>query len=369
VPVSLPQELESVVVRLEQNHMATTFELSIACAPRDQMRAESTLLEALKMIGEIENEITEFRPESPVFKLNQAEVGQSVAFSARGIELLELAERMRLETKDAFHWGAKSALGNPPSLSWDDATRLVTKNTLGTHLGFGAIGKGFALDHVRALIERQGFKDFLLVAGGSSVVISGFEAPQRPWKWGWSWKKDSEGASLGLPFVHTTGDPVSLGISGLHEKGSHILKRSIEESAAPALQSSLVACHSAAVADALSTAVFVLGWNESLRVLANTLRPPAIAVIDADETPRWNGLFQNLKFFAATLAMVFFLSAQTAKADDAAESVDLASMGLNHFTPYVNERNFWWVLLPLFVLFVALLHLQKFRLRNIRRPS
>jgi hypothetical protein len=96
-----------------------------------------------------------------------------------------------------------------------------------------------------------------------------------------------------MRLAHRTGRPVALGISGTHEKGDHILGR--EVSAGPAPASSLAAFASAADADAWSTALFLADFEEGLAWLQDWPGPaPAIARIEADETPRWNGVFQQL---------------------------------------------------------------------------
>jgi thiamine biosynthesis lipoprotein ApbE len=60
------------------------------------------------------------------------------------------------------------------------------------------------------------------------------------------------------------------------------------------LRSALVAHPSATWADALSTALFVSGWEDSMKRFEALAPAPALAVIDESGTPRWNGLFQNL---------------------------------------------------------------------------
>ena len=57
---------------------------------------------------------------------------------------------LRKQSGNAFDPLAKST-GSAPALEWDATTREVWKKTEGTWLGFGAIGKGFALDRARAV--------------------------------------------------------------------------------------------------------------------------------------------------------------------------------------------------------------------------
>jgi thiamine biosynthesis lipoprotein len=274
-----------VEIRLEQNHMNTTFELHVSCEESRTGAAEAALLEAHGEISRLEDELSEFRAASPVARLNRAPAFEPVPLTASVRELLRISETVRVGSNGAF---------NPLWRSTDPGAVLLTadgqsffRTTEGTHLGFGAIGKGYALDRVRVMLERNGFSDYLLSAGGSSVLMSGFAAPGVPWRWAWSWKKDESGNYLGRRFTHVTGRTIALGVSGLMEQGRHIAHG---EEPCESL-SALVAHASAARADALSTALFVSGWRDIER-LRDPLEPTPLAWIDVEENLRWNGDFQ-----------------------------------------------------------------------------
>jgi thiamine biosynthesis lipoprotein len=346
--------LDIRLVRLTQNHMATTFDFRISCEAGQTALANRVLEACHLRVTELERELSEFLPESPVFKLNHSEAGIRIRFTAAGIELLERAENFRRLSVGAFNPYAKSRNAHPekPSLRWERDTGDVWKESQGTWLGFGAIGKGYALDQASALVEKAGFENYLLSGGGSSIVLSGRESPSSPWRWGWSWKKTDSGANLGLPFVHSTGRKTALGISGTHEQGQHIL------GAKNLVKSSLIATPSAADADALSTALFVSGWEDAKEFLNGLPTPPASAWIDQDEVPHWNGLFQQFWGSVATAIAALLIWTPRARAD---ETVDLSNLGdaAKTFTPYVFERNPWWVLLPIFCFLIVLVHLRK----------
>lgn len=346
--------------------MATIFDFRISCTPALRRLADRVLTEAHATVTKLEQELTEFLPESPVFKLNSSAPGTRIEFTPSGIELIERAFIIRRKSEGAFDPLSKSTTqsGEEAGISWDAVTRQVWKLTEGTRLGFGAIGKGYALDQVKSRIELAGFENYVLSAGGSSVVLSGQESPSNPWKWGWSWKKDEAGHDLGIGFVHESGKKIALGISGTHEKGAHILDArnrndARNENAAPMrLRSALIGTPSATDADALSTALFVSGWDQSKTFLSQLPLPPAAACIDHEEVPHWNGLFQHFwKGLATCLALA--ISSKAFGADDGA--IDLSTMGdaASSFTPYVFERSSLWVLLPIFTFLVVLSHLRK----------
>lgn len=350
------------VIRLEANHMATTFDFRISCPPEQTRLADRVLTHAHGEVDRLESELSEFLEHSPVYRLNHSEVGERVTFTRDAFSLLVRSFELRELTHSAFDPLSKST--DAAALSWDSNTREVWKLTAGTWLGFGAIGKGYALDQVRMKIESLGFQNYLLSAGGSSIVLSGEESAGNAWQWGWSWKKDQDGNSLGIVLKHANAGKVALGVSGTHEKGEHLIdRRRGPTNIRP--KSALIGTASAADADALSTALFISGWDQSRTYLDRLPLPPAAAWIDESETPHWNGVFQNLWNRTGALAIsaiAFFsflaLHSQQAFCDDV---VDLNSLGASAktFTPYIFDRSPVWILLPTFILFLVVAHLRK----------
>jgi len=329
--------------------MATTFTLVVSCEKDRFFAARETLSEIHQKITGLETELSEFLPESPVYQLNEAPPNYSVRFTQAGIELLEKGEQLRALTEGTFSIMAKSGCLHP-RLEWNPETREVTKSS-GTHVGFGAIGKGYALDVARQMLEKEGLTNYCLSAGGSSIVLSGFASQDLPWRWGWSWEKDRDGNDLGTDFSHHSGVPISLGVSGTQEKGPHLLDpRSQSRVNGP--KSALVAHVSATEADALSTAFFIGGWHKTRGMMQRLLDRPIMAMIDALGIPRWNGLFQ--KMWGPVALLFFWIGTHSP-----AEEIDLSQLGMSDFTPYHVERNLAWALLPLLSLVAVFIHLRK----------
>ncbi|MCB0418310.1 MAG: FAD:protein FMN transferase [Bdellovibrionales bacterium] len=267
--------------------MATTFHFLVSCEVRRESAALATLYEGQRLVARLETELSEFLPSSPVFKLNHAIPGTRIRFSPHAFHLLQQAIYLGEQTRGAFDCLAKSK-NKAAKLAVDPTTLEVWATGPGAQLSFGAIGKGYALDQVRGLLALSDFKDFLLSAGGSSVVLSGFAYPAEPWCWGWSWERERDEA-VGLRFEHCSGAPLAIGISGIQEQGEHILGRRD-----PRTKSALFAGKTAAEADALSTALFVAGWDRQ-GWLSDPLRPePALGVLETDGTVRWNRVFESL---------------------------------------------------------------------------
>lgn len=281
--------MRPVLVQLSQNHMATTFQLQISCEPARAVVAERVLLTAQAMIAKLEAELSEFREDSPVCQLNASRPYEKISAPESLLELLSRAQALHLKTQGAFDPTFRSGYSTKnlaDKLEWNREEGWVRKKDARVKLGFGAIGKGFAIDEVRALLEREGFTDYLLNAGGSSILVSGHQARGQPWRIGWSWKKDSEGAYLGQELAHRTGQSIAIGISGSLEQGEHIR-------GGGSLLSAWVSGSSATTCDALSTALYSLGWEEGYERIVDPLARLSIAAISREEVPYWNGHFQK----------------------------------------------------------------------------
>lgn len=279
-------------VAISRGHMATRFELTVSCPRFRATVARRVLEEAHQQIAQLEAELSEFLPSSPISRLNRAPVGKRVPIGPSAVDLLERCHQLREQTGGAFDCLAKS-LGpfqRPPEVAWDRSS--AWRITPETHIGFGAIGKGYALDRVRTCLEREGFSDYLLVAGGSSIVMSGFAAPGEPWRWAWSWSRDAMGRPLGIGFTHITGDPVAIGVSGTQERGNHLIDPRTRRPVTDRV-SALVGCGSAAEADALSTALFVMGWSDGGARVAQLLTHPALGIIEPGDQAYWNPRFEQ----------------------------------------------------------------------------
>ncbi len=369
-----------VHVEQQRKQMATDFSFVVSVPSSEAGRASRALDRAHAVVAELEAVLSEFRPDSPVARLNRSAAFERVIFDAPSFALLQLSERLWVRTQGAFDPLAKSTRHPVVRLEWDENTREVWRTDVGTHLSFGAIGKGYALDVVRAELERDGFTDFLLSAGGSSQVFRGFSAPGTPWTWGWSWGRDADGDSVGIPFQHANGHAIAIGVSGTEEQGAHLIRPDGQKTYP--CRSSFAAHGSAAVADALSTALFVAGWEESMGAFSAEPEALALAAIDLEGCPRWNGVFQSWwGAIPSVLLASSLLIAPDGRAEgpSSEEAVDLSGMSGTEeavdlgdgasqaaivsakplFFPYDVTRDPVWMIPAVFMIAMVLLHLKK----------
>ena len=139
----------------------------------------------------------------------------------------------------------------------DPAAREVRLDP-GTRLDLGGIAKGYAVDLALEALREAGARSGLVDLGGSSVGVFGVPTtvavrdPERP---------DAP------PWATLTLDGAALSSSGGDQRPGHILDPRTGLPARKVLAATVVA-RSAREADALSTAVFVLGAEEGLALLA-----------------------------------------------------------------------------------------------------
>lgn len=348
----------SCLIRLSQNHMNTTFHLEIACEPSESYRAQETLRRGHERLTRIESEISEFLPRSPVYRINHSIPHTRIEVSESFLEIWKVCEQAMSVSRKTFNCFVKSA-SSEPRLHVDATNRNVARGDTGTHIGFGAVGKGFALDKIRELIVQDGFENYCLNAGGSSIAVSGTRGAD-PWQIMWSWVPGS-----GLPLNHTGKTPVAIAISGNQTQPDHLIDPRSRASSR-AIASAFVGHPSAAMSDALSTALFITGFDLSLDYFKDLVEPPAVAIIDANHTPRWNGVFQNLwgTLCGLLIPAITFAEGVTGGIKNggvpnsvADEIIDFSDVVT--FAPYITEKNRLWILLPALALVWVYWHLQK----------
>jgi FAD:protein FMN transferase len=274
------------LLKLSRRAMACQFEIILNAG--QYADATETGLAALDLVDRLEDQLSIYRETSEVSRLNRQAAQQPIAVEPRLFALLQTGVAIHAQTHGAYDitagplssaWGFTRRAGSIPAaaaiaaardcvgsryLELDPATHGVRFLKSGLGINLGSIGKGYALDRCAELLLAAGIHDFLLHGGNSSVLARGAHgalALDQGWSVGVRnpLRPDRRLGQLRLKdrALATSGSGTQFFV---HEgrRFGHILDPRSGWPAEDVLSVSVLA-PTAAEADALSTAFYVLG--------------------------------------------------------------------------------------------------------------
>jgi thiamine biosynthesis lipoprotein len=289
--------MTDLLIHVSRQAMACEFEVRF---PAERYRQGTEwALEALDLVEALEAEMSYFRPTSEICRINALAGDEPVVVSPALFDLLRLAMTLYEETAGAYDitsaplweaWGFARRVGEIPSdaqlteartrvgghlVDLDAAQRTIHFRRPGVRLNLGSIGKGHALDVCGQRLLSLGMVDFLFHGGQSSVLARGCRTPGSPdespsklsrWEIGIRDPRQP-GRRLGVVRLCDRALGTSSGqFQSFRHRGrryGHILDPRSGWPAEGVLASTVVA-PTAALADALSTAFYVMGPCRSL---------------------------------------------------------------------------------------------------------
>lgn len=261
--------------------MATVFDLIIIHESKEY--AEQAAWEAIKEIDRLENELSRFKPNSDISRINNLNIGEKIVLSIDAFNCIRRSIELHKETHGAFNIACGALLKcwlNPDyTLKNPDEEEIETAISLslienivlhkedytleilqeGTTIDLGAFGKGYAIDTVTNLLSQWNINCALLSSGRSSIKAIG--KPENQSGWSISISNPADKKVIQTFFI----SDMSLGASGL-TKGSHIIN-TITGRPVIKKAGSWVFAQNACDADALSTAFMVLNNNEISKII------------------------------------------------------------------------------------------------------
>lgn len=307
--------MADLYVQVSRRAMASEFEVRFA----DGLYPQGTqvALESLDLVEQLEEQLSFFRPESQLSRINLLAADEPIEVEPSLFALLQLAMTVSDETDGAYDitstplwetWGFARRKGQiPTSEQIAEARSLVGRSLVeldaerhtirfrrpGVRINLGSIGKGHALDVGSKHLLASGMTDFLFHGGQSSVLAHGSQTPKpaepKPWEVG---IRHPEQPTRRLGIVRL--DNRALGTSGGQfqsfrhhgRRFGHILDPRSGWPAESVLSATVVA-KSAALADALSTAFYVMGPAASL---AYCQKHPDIGMVMLCPEPNRGGI-------------------------------------------------------------------------------
>jgi thiamine biosynthesis lipoprotein len=278
------------LTRLSLNAMATRFEIALWEADPGRLRAAGE--EALREIERLDAELSFYRPDSELSRLNASAGRGAVRAAPEMFRLLSLARELHHKTDGAFDvtigplmraWGLTGGAGKVPGpgkleqaravvgmqhIVLDDASSTVSFDRQGVRIDLGAIGKGYAIERAAEMLVDSGVTSGIIHGGTSAAYGIGTPPGQPAWRVG---IRNPDNADDEMECVDLVDN--CLCVSAVHGKSfsdggktyGHVID---PRSGMPVDHTPLAAVTgpSSTVCDALSTALLVLG-KEGLRIL------------------------------------------------------------------------------------------------------
>ncbi len=225
--------------------MATSFQIFVADRAPDYARQAAAA--AFRELDRLESELSRFIESSDIARANKLAPGESLVLGEDALQCLLGAARISDLTDRAFdpaYASARPTGSDEPLFALDPSTHNLTSLTRRLHLDLGAVGKGYALDRMAAILADWDISAACLQSGGSTALALG--AP--PEATGWP---------IGVADEVLWFSDHAVSGSGLAVQGEHLID---PHTGAPALRTRRVwsFADTAAEADALSTAFFVM---------------------------------------------------------------------------------------------------------------
>lgn len=277
------------LIHLGRRAMACQFEVILSQSAHE--KAKAAAIDALDLVDQIEDQLSIYRDHSTLSHLNRAATQGEVTVEPELFHLIRRCVTIYEDTTGAFDitstplsklWGFYRRQGSMPSptqietiledigscyLCLNASIPSVRFGRPGLEINFNSIGKGYALDRCSELLTEHAVNDFLLHGGRSSVYGRGLRNhpnDARGWKVALRHPLRPDLRLLEIELFNQALATSGSATQSFHHRGKrygHILD---PRTGWPAntVYSATVVSSNAALADALSTAFYVMKLEE-----------------------------------------------------------------------------------------------------------
>jgi len=296
-------ETKSTVHKRVLKLMGNRFEISVVSD--DEGWASSRIDLAVAEISRIEKLLTTFSEDSQTNQVNAAAGIRAVKVDQEVFQLIQRSLKISALTQGAFditYGSIDKSLWNfdvnmkslPDAETARNAVRLINyKNVImdpehltvmlkekGMLIGFGGIGKGYAADRAKAILQQNGVNSGIVNAAGD-LTTWGTQPNGKPWT-----IAIADPDKRLTPFSTLNISDMAIATSGNYEKYAVINGKKYSHTIDPktglpvsGIKSVSIICPSAEFADAMATPVTVMGIRVGLD-LVNQLQQLACVIID-----------------------------------------------------------------------------------------
>ena len=290
--------------------MGTAYSVRIVIPPDEPDPALEGLSEQIAArLDELEDHFSTYRPDSEISRFNAFPEQEWFPVSAVFLDVFGQARSVSELSDGAFDptvsplvelwgFGAGDASGRIPEpeelekllastgfthLQFREAPPAVRRLRSGVQLDFSAIAKGYAVDEVWHLLSEAGLSDYLVEIGGE-VRTRGIRADGGDWSIGID-SPDGSGVAEAVPLrdaaIATSGDYRNY-FQYQGRRYSHLLDPRTGWPVAHDLTAVSVVSDTATMADALATALLVLGPADGLELAEREHIAARLVVRSAD---------------------------------------------------------------------------------------
>jgi len=303
MPISeLAPSLSKKVLKL----MGNRFEITVV--GDDRLWADKRIDDAVEEIKRIEKLFTTFDESSQTNLINRNAGIAPVKVDREVYGLIERSKKISTLTQGAFDitygsidkrlWNFdKTMTSLPDAQTAKKLVRLINyRNVIldekncsvflkekGMRIGFGGIGKGYAAEKAKSLLQQKGVKSGIINAAGD-LTAWGHQPNGKPWTIGIA---DPDTKRQAFSFLEITN--TSIATSGNYEKFVLIDGKKYSHTIDPktglpvrGIKSVTIICPNAEIADAMATPVMIMGIKTGLDML-NQIKGIAGIVIDDND--------------------------------------------------------------------------------------
>lgn len=291
-----------------QRHRAVTLmgsRFDITIVANDSLSAENYIDDAISEIERIENLLSEWRPQTQISEVNKNAGIQPVKVDKEVLQLTQSAIHFSKITNGAFDisivamdkiWKFDGSMTEMPSkeaikksvekvdyraIEIDTINSTLFLKNPGMKIGFGSIGKGYAADKARELLELKGVQAGIINASGDLTT--------------WGKQVDNSYWTIGITNPFDTDDFVKIvklkryavTTSGNYEKFAEINGQRYSHIINPktgypstGICSATVFGPSAEIANGYSTSIMVLGVEDGLKIINSNPEYCAVLITD-----------------------------------------------------------------------------------------
>jgi thiamine biosynthesis lipoprotein len=286
--------------------MGNRFEITVVW--HDEREADALIGDAVEEIRRIERLLTTFNEESQTNLVNRYAGIKPVKVDREMFDLISRCDRLSRITQGSFditYGGVDKRLWNfdqemtelPDESTAKKMVRLINyRNVIldnkkltvflkekGMRIGFGGIGKGYAAEKAKQLLQKKGVNSGIVNASGD-LAAWGYQANGKEWTIGIA---DPNSKKHPFSYLNITNQAVAT--SGNYEKFAMIGGKKYSHTIDPktglpvrGIKSVTIICSNAEIADAMATPVMIMGIRVGLDMI-NQIKGIACIIIDEED--------------------------------------------------------------------------------------